>query len=156
MDQFLQTEWEAALAHPVLATADPEIDDLVSSNIQSIRYALVTQLLGKLQNATHSLLAMKPTPAVPGHWRPREFCKDVVVPWNATNGLRLGTSQDPYVSNPLRIDQLTRNRTGVLRPDLWDRVVDLLEPLNDAPEVEVREVFGRVLRSIARCHPPRV
>ena len=155
MGEFLQTEWETALAHPDLAVDDPEIDILVRSDIQSIRYALVTQLLGKLDDETHSLLTMKPTQGVPGRWTPRQFCKLVVVPWNAANGFRLGNSRDPYVSNPLRINQLTRGRTDAQRPDLWDRLFDLFEQLDNAPGAEVRDVFRRVLRSLARCRPAR-
>lgn len=88
----------------------PEVDerirshvrDLMSSETVSFLYCLPTQLLGKLTDPELDALCLQRGDNAPSQWDPRSFATNVVVPWVRDNENVLGTSPDPYVSNPLR------------------------------------------------------
>lgn len=77
---FLQNEWILALDSEDMSS-DPEIDVLVNSNVMSIRYALVTQLLGKIADPARSLFALQLKAGDLGAWDARSFSTSFVVPW---------------------------------------------------------------------------
>ena len=85
---------------------DPRIDRLVNADIVSVRYMVLTQLLGKFMDHRRDALSLqrgeRGTAEAEGRWNPRTFCERFVVPWVAETGQVLGTSGAPYVSNPLR------------------------------------------------------
>lgn len=147
---WLVEEWGRILEEG-FGGADPEIDALVNipAHGQSIRYAIVTQMLGKIADPQRSLLRFQQGSGEGGAWDARSFCKAVVLAWEAENQNVLGGSSDPYISNPLRVDRLTRDSTS--RPkQSWEALFDLLERLDDAPADELKVAFRRVLRSLAR------
>ena len=53
--EWLDRTWEKALKTDDEAP-DPEVDRLVNSDVVSIRYAVLTQLLGKIADRKRSLL----------------------------------------------------------------------------------------------------
>ena len=79
---------------------------LLRYDVVSIRYALLTQLLGKVTDHSRDALSIQrgeaDTAQAAGRWDARSFCQSSVVPWVAEAGQVLGTSPDPYVNNPLR------------------------------------------------------
>ena len=150
---WLDAEWNAALEAGA-ADPDPEMDRLVDSPVGSIRYAVLTQLLGKVADHARDLLCLQqgdPGDAeAAGRWDPRSFCIAVVVPWAQRNRNVLGTSGDPYVSNPLRRPRLDGGE-AVQRPAEWAALVAFLRRLEDADgPAAVEDAARRGLRSAAR------
>ena len=148
---WLDTEWDIVLSAPE-TDPDPEVDRVVDSEVLSVRYAVVTQTLGKIAGADRGILCVQSETGEPGAWDARSFCSAVVVPWVAENHDVLGNSSAPYVNNPLRRGVLTRGMPGTRKSDKgeWAALFDFLEPLDTAPPAAVREAFRRCLHSIAR------
>lgn len=126
---------------------DPEIDRIINANIVALRYALPTQLLGKIADPSRDILAIQASGG--NGWDARSFAKDVVVPWVTDNRNILGTSQDPYVGKPLRRKRLDSD-AALKNPDLWNGLVSFLRPLNSAGGQALEDALRRCLESIAR------
>ena len=127
---------------------DPVVDRLVNSRVVSVRYALPTQILGKIANPSRDILAIQAAGGKNG-WDARSFAKNVIVPWVTNNRNILGTSTDPYVGKPLRRERLD-SKTALKNPDLWKELVDFLKPLETAGRQELENALRRCLESIAR------
>lgn len=56
--EWLDEAWNEAV-HESVTAPDPEVDALANSDVSSIRYALVTQMLGKIADPTRSLMALQ-------------------------------------------------------------------------------------------------
>ena len=107
--EILRSMWNDVLGNPAEAP-DPTIDQLIRCPVVSIRYALLTQLLGKAVDESRDALSIQrgdaSTADESGRWDARSFCSANVVPWVNESGQVLGTSPDPYVNNPLRRPRL--------------------------------------------------
>lgn len=150
---WLDREWAKARDGDT-ARADPEVDRLVDSDVLSIRYAVMTQLLGKVADPARDLLCLQRGVAEgadeAGRWDPRSFCIAVVVPWVRRNGDVLGNSGDPYVNNPLRRPRLDGDKK-VQRQAEWDALHDFLRELERADDrAVVLDAARRCLRSAVR------
>ena len=145
---WLDSEWEKAL-RANSAETDPDIDALVNSPVASIRFALVTQMLGKIADPSRSLLSLQLRAVDDGAWDARSFANRVVVPWNRDNHQLIGGSADPYVSNPLRRSRLD-DEANVRNPGEWKHLVDFVQLLDAAPRTELMKQYERVRRSLAR------
>ena len=118
----------------VLVETDAAIDDtiheLITCRIVSIRYALLTQLLGKATDSTRDALSIQRGDVADaesdGRWDARSFCSANVVPWVSKSGQVLGTSPDPYVNNPLRRARLDSGQEPVRNRTLWNKLIALL------------------------------
>ena len=65
---WLDAVWAEVLAEGV-TTPDPSVDKFIDSNRTSIRYAVVTQMLGKVAEPTRSLMSLQPLAGgQPGDW----------------------------------------------------------------------------------------
>ncbi|MCY3878976.1 MAG: restriction endonuclease, SacI family [Rhodobacteraceae bacterium] len=130
---------------------DSEIDRLVNSKVLSIRYAVITQMLGKIADEHRSLLFLQMGDGkLPGAWDARSFCSAVIVPWVADNHDLLGTSPDPYVNNPLRRPRLDEGEQQLRYRNEWDALLTFLLPLDSAPAGDLKAAFVRCLASAAR------
>ena len=89
--QWLDEEWTAAMAANDMEP-DSAIDVLANSNGVAVRYALVTQLLGKIADPMRDLCAVQLAAGGVGAWDARSFSTSVVVPWVSANQHVLGTS----------------------------------------------------------------
>jgi len=148
--QWLDEVWARVLSDGA-CEPDSEVDRLVNSKLVSIRYAVMTQMLGKIANKSRSLLCLQlGTGKVPGGWDARSFCAAVIVPWVADNQHVLGRSADPYVNHPLRRPRLDEGTNGVRDTAEWDALVAFLCPLDSAPQKELEAAFLRCLNSAAR------
>lgn len=153
--QWLDAEWEKALESPS-GDLDPAIDRFIDSTVVSIRYAFVTQLLGKAAEHSRSLLFLQAGKKgddgayASGAWNARSFSTEVIVPWVADNHNVLGTSAEPYASKPLRRPRLTRDMPDVKNQAEWQNLVMFFETLTNAKPDEIRDVFRRCLQSLAR------
>lgn len=146
--EWLDAAWNEAV-HESVTDPDPEVDALVNSDVSSIRYALVTQMLGKIADPARNLMALQLGEAVEGAWDARSFATAVVLPWERDNQQVIGKSPDPYVSKPLRRPRLDDD-TSVRSKAAWGALVSFLGPLDAAPTEELRHAFRRVLRALVR------
>lgn len=138
---------------------DPDIDYLIHSDSVSIRFATITQLLGKVTNERLDILCLqkgdKEDREQSGRWDPRSFCSKVVVPWvQGTEGLRsvFGSSTDPYVSKPLRRPWMHEGLEHVKSRDVWEKLIFLLRGVqeDDNPTEAAEAILKRCLGSAAR------
>ena len=145
----MDAAWSKALAADA-TDPDREIDRLVDSNVTSIRYAVITQLLGKVALPDRSLMYLQSGTDEPGAWNARSFCDSVVVPWVSENQYVLGTSAEPYASKPLRRLRLEHDMPDVRSKAEWSALFDFFDPLDKATPVEVQKALKRCLESVAR------
>ena len=147
--KWLDAEWVKAIAENDM-TPDARIDALANSTTVAIRYALVTQLLGKIADSSRNLLTLQLANSGPGAWDARSFATAVVVPWVADNQHVLGTSLEPYASKPLRRERLERAMPNVRDKHGWPHLVDLLDELDAADHLALVAAFRRVLKALVR------
>lgn len=151
----LTAAWKQVLNQSEYQVPDPELDRFVHSSIVSLRYAVVTQLLGKWDDPTRDLLCLQKGDATgaaaAGRWDPRSFCKEVVVPWVQAHDHVLGTSTDPYVNKPLRRPRLDAQMESLRHVQDWKALVAYLQDLEAQSDAHVvhSHVF-RCLASVAR------
>lgn len=147
--EWLDTEWGRVVAENDM-TPDMVMDTLANSKTVAIRYALVTQMLGKIADPTRNLLTLQLAASSPGAWDARSFATAVVVPWVTDNQQVLGTSLEPYASKPLRRERLERAMPNVRDKQGWTQLVGLLEEIESAGHTALVEAFRRVLRALVR------
>lgn len=147
---WLDNAW-AKVLESGSAAPDDVIDRLVNSRILSIRYAILTQILGKIADERRSLLCLQMgTGEMRGAWDARSFCSAVIVPWVADNHDVLGNSPDPYVNNPLRRSRLDEGTHQLRSKAEWDALVSFLSPLDSVCRDDLETAFIRCLESAAR------
>ena len=139
---LLRALWSEALAGPD-EDVDPAISELITCQVVSVRYALLTQLLGKAVEPSRDALSIQrgdaTTAESAGRWDARSFCSVNVVPWVNESGQVLGTSPDPYVNNPLRRARLDGGHEPVRNLNLWGSLVALLTEVQERDNLEFTE-----------------
>lgn len=152
---LLARHWDDVVRGRAATTVDAEthnrIEELFASEGMSFTYCPLTQLLGKLTDHRLDALCLQRGDDSESHWDPRSFAAAVVVPWVRDNQDVLGTSADPYVSNPLRQPRILSNPPNVRSSSLplWESlhcVLAAVEERND-PAYTV-DVFRAVLAVI--------
>ena len=151
---WLRDAWQEALSSD-LSEDDSDYDIVHRSGLVAIRYALVTQLLGKWADPSRDALCLQrgtlEGSKEQGRWDPRSFCSAVVVPWVQDADGVLGTSSDPYVGKPLRRTRLDDWNTPLRQKAEWEHLVGLLESVQSANNSSATEsALRRCLRSVAR------
>jgi len=99
----------------------------------SHRYALPTQVLLKLVIGDSDGRRLTGFTSVDGPFSARSFAKETVVALE-TLGRRLGASDDPYVSNPLRQERLTDKLLSGKGRDGWQALFNVLDYVDKHPE----------------------
>ena len=125
------------------------IAELLTSEAVSFTYSLPTQLLGKVTNPKLDALCLQRGENEESQWDPRSFAAAVIVPWVGENENVLGSSQDPYVSNPLRQARVVPNPPNVRANTLalWQALHDVLRDVEERDDPHyARAVFREVLR----------
>ncbi len=126
-----------------------KIRSILNGRTKSYKYALLTQVLAKALNGSVNALALQKQAKVDAGkpFDARSFCRKAVVPFEKDfMGGILGSSEDPYVSKPLR--------HALVSPDLLDHIKnkkgweDLYEILSLIQDKNDREFTGNVLRQI--------
>lgn len=152
---LLQGMWREVVAGTITAD-DSEVDGhikesvatLIESNTVALRYCLPTQLLGKLTDSSLDTLCLQRGEGSESQWDPRSFATKVIVPWVRDNENVLGTSSDPYVSNPLRQPRVMPNPPNVRSNSLplWEALYAVLNAVEERNDPEfTRAVFLVVL-----------
>lgn len=150
---WLDARWDDVLADE-LESDVLETDQFIDSSVLSIRYAVLTQLLGKVAEPTRDLLCLQKGDSDDdedsGRWDPRSFCVAVVVPWVQKNDAVLGKSADPYVNNPLRVPRLD-SEAKRKNPKEWNALTTFLKRIEESEEEGAVEVAVMdCLRSAAK------
>jgi len=152
--EWLLNAWEQVIGS-MAKDPDPDMDILVDSNVVAIRYAIITQLLGKFADHQRDALCLQrgkaQGPGAEKYWDPRGFCSRVVVPWVQNTSNVLGTSSDPYVSKPLRRSHLKERFDSLRDKDKWVSLLNVLEDVETRnSRVFTEKQLQRCLHSIAR------
>lgn len=161
--ELLDIHWQAVVAK---ASAKPDfeyvddvalrqaIHDSVSHKQVAYRFCLPIQLLGKLTNSTLDCLRLQKKKGDPNDltgWDARSLGSKVVAPFNQKEENVLGTSNDPYVGNPMRIPRMVRDDRSKKDVAGWNTLVDVLEEVESRCNPDFTEVvFRQVLLEIFR------
>lgn len=151
---WLKEAWSEALAAGP-GPPDPEMDRLTGAPVVGIRYAVLTQLLGKQADHSRDALCLQrgapEFAAEEGRWDPRSFSTAVVVPWVQETSNVLGTSAEPYASKPLRRTRLDIGTDALRSKASWAALTTLLGDVQERDEPEYTEaILRRCLGSIVR------
>ena len=161
--ELLETHWQAIVNE---TSAKPDIEyvaDVIlrqaihaSVNHKQVayRFCLPIQLLGKITNPALDCLRLQKRKGdltdVTG-WDARSLGSKVVAPFNQSQENVLGTSNDPYVGNPMRIPRMVRDDQSKKDVPGWNSLVSILEQVEarDNPDF-TKAVFQQVLLEIFR------
>jgi hypothetical protein len=143
------------------------IHDSINHALVSYRFCLPIQLLGKMVNpALDCLRLQKSDPDDTTGWDARSFGRKVVATFNQRQENILGTSEDPYVGNPMRIPKMLRDDQSKKDVAGWNRLVELLSKVEQqADPLFTTALFRQVLLEMFRRQqslkfsypvPPRV
>jgi hypothetical protein len=117
----------------------------------SYRFVLPIQVLGKLANGAfdcRNLQAGKKN-ADPRAWDARSLGSGVVAPWNREQQNVLGSSGDPYVSNPLRQPRMLPSASGLKDKAGWLVLLNVLDEIEERnSEKLTTDIFLQVLVEI--------
>lgn len=152
--RWLRERWDL-VSEQAGPDKDPEVDRLIDSSVKSIRYAVLTQLLGKLADPSRDVLCLQRGDAddadAAGRWDARSLCSKVVVPWDQENQSVLGGSTDPYVNNPLRRPRLDVQLESLKRRSEWEALVAFLERVSaERAQSALAQPIDRCLRAVLR------
>ena len=116
------------------------------------KYSILIQVTGKAADFSLDALCLQKRDGQAGLWEPREFSKRVIVPWLATIGSPLGTSNDPYVNNIFRSPRFDSSmREGRRSPEMFDIVKGILDEVQAAVSTkEVRQYLKLILVALRR------
>jgi hypothetical protein len=161
--ELLETHWQAVVAE---ASAKPNMEyvadvtlhqaihDSVDHKQVAYRFCLPIQLLGKLTNTKLDCLRLQKKKGDPNDvtgWDARSLGSKVVASFNQKQENVLGTSNDPYVGNPMRIPRMVRDDRSKKDVAGWNTLVDVLEQVESRDNPEFTEaVFRQVLLEIFR------
>ena len=117
------------------------------------KYALPTQVLLKIVVGDADVRRLTDFSSVEGPFSARSFAKETVVALQPV-GRRLGGSDDPYVSNPLREERMSDGLLVGKGRLVWQKLFHVLDYLGTDPEAP-EHVLLRVLSLVAPCRNRR-
>ena len=151
-EHWLAVTAEAAGNAKLTYLSDPGLCEAIRESINhpqvAYRFCLPIQLLGKMTNPALDCLRLqkrKNDPLDLTGWDARSLGSKVVAPFNQRQENVLGTSSDPYVSNPMRIPQMRADDESKKDVPGWNKLVKALT------EVESRndpQMTANVLRQV--------
>ncbi len=152
---ILETEWAHTRASAAKGKLQDCLDDeklaeavrlSINSSTKTYRYVLPTQVLSKLADPSLDSRCLQRQHGEKGKFDARTFAKRVTVKFDQENDDVLGGSEDPYVSNPLRVPEVSAaERPQQDDPAGWDQLCLVLEAVENRKD----EAFTRlVLRQI--------
>lgn len=158
---ILQREWArvselAGQGDLADALSDPALVELIQRCIRSrtktYRYVLPTQVLAKVCDPSLDCRCLQMSRGRKGAFDARTIAHQVVVPFDAANHCVLGGSQEPYVSNPLRVAEVSSRFAKAQRDKQgWTDLCNLLEALERKQSASFTElVFTQILIAIHR------
>jgi hypothetical protein len=162
-EKLLETHWQSVMAE---ASVKPDVEYVADASLRqaihdsvnhkqvAYRFCLPIQLLGKLSNPDLDCLRLQKKKEDPNDvtgWDARSLGSKVVAPFNQKEENVLGTSNDPYVGNPMRIPLMVRDDSSKKDVKGWNTLVDVLEQVQSRGDRNFTEaVFRQVLLEIFR------
>ncbi len=140
-------------------TSKPPLDDaslqkiikgVINSKTKSYRYVLPTQLISKFANPSLDCKCLQAKRGGSGAFDARSVNEKVVVRFDKDNENVLGGSPQPYVNNPLRRLEVTKEHSVQQKnKEGWDALCIILEKVEivDSPEF-TRKVLGQTLYEV--------
>jgi hypothetical protein len=161
--KLLDTHWKAVLSEAgkkqdIEYVTDVDLRQAIHASVNhkqvTYRFCLPIQLLGKLTKSTIDCLRLQKKKGdqndVTG-WDARSLGSRVVAPFNQKEENVLGTSNDPYVGNPMRIPRMVRDDRSKKDVSGWNTLVDVLEQVESRNDPNFTKiVFRQVLLEIFR------
>src|SRR5438445_911330 len=159
--EILRVEWAKI---PALAEAkklkdwlsNPKLLEAVNlstnSPTKTYRYVLPTQVLSKLADSSLDSRCLQASRGGYGAFDARTVAHEVIVPFDQQNENVLGGSQEPYVSNPLRVSEVSAINRGAQKNKLgWDQLCFVLTTVEEKKNTEfTRLIFRQILTEIYR------
>ena len=103
------------LSNPKLLEA---VNLSTNSPTKTYRYVLPTQVLSKLADSSLDSRCLQASRGGYGAFDARTVAHEVIVPFDQQNENVLGGSQEPYVSNPLRVSEVSAINRGAQKNKL--------------------------------------
>jgi hypothetical protein len=129
------------LADPELAAA---VRDSINHKQVAYRFALLVQLCGKVASADLDALCLqRGKGGSESNWDARSLASKVVAPFNREQEDVLGTSNDPYVGNGMRIPRMRRDDASKKDVAGWNVLVDVLEKVEQRSDPDFTQVVFR-------------
>ena len=175
-EQILKHHWQHVTAESGAKPDFNYVDDShlrflirqsVNHKLVAYRFCLPIQLLGKVTNRSLDCLVLqRGAGSDPKAWDARSVGSKVVCKFNREQESILGTSQDPYVGQPMRQPRMFRDDRSKKDVAGWNALIDVLEAVEtrNNPGFTVK-VFRQVLLEMYRCQnrlrfsypvPPRI
>jgi len=126
------------------------IKRIIRGKTKSYRYAIITQVLAKIVDPAINCLALQLKSELPGSFDARSFCRKVLVRFERNRlGYILGGSDDPYVSKPLRHDEVSLKYLEEIRDkDGWRDLYAFLNSVEKMEKMERVDVLREILLEI--------
>lgn len=153
---ILRSHWEKVISGPKDFIDEKGIVEAIRRTVKgkttSYRYALPTQVLAKVVDPSLDCRCLQVKRGGPSAFDARSFCKKVIVPFNREHGNVLGTSEDPYVSKPLRHEEISSiYRDEIKDKEGWDDLCLLTQEIENRKDVNFTEkVLDQTLIEIYR------
>jgi len=137
------------LSNPKLLEA---VNLSTNSPTKTYRYVLPTQVLSKLADSSLDSRCLQASRGGYGAFDARTVAHEVIVPFDQQNENVLGGSQEPYVSNPLRVSEVSAINRGAQKNKLgWDQLCFVLTTVEEKKNTEfTRLIFRQILTEIYR------
>jgi len=126
----------------------------INSRTKTYRYVLPTQLISKYTDPELDAKCIQAKRGGPGAFDARSVAHDVIVPFDRAHHNVLGGSPEPYVNNPLRVEEISQApkfRDKQKDKEGWDNlhlVLDTVQGTN-SPDLTMR-VLRQAQIEIAR------
>lgn len=133
--------WAEARSYPAKKSLVPtnlkeRLEKIFASRTKTYQYAVVTQLLAKLDDPTKDARCIQKLEGDldPSRFDARSLCSKVVVPWERKVGSPLGLKDDPYVNNPMRVSDFSLAYQHKQKDKkTWAELVALFEHVQQHP-----------------------
>src|SRR5438552_5059114 len=137
------------LSNPKLLEA---VNLSTNSPTKTYRYVLPTQVLSKLADSSLDSRCLQASRGGYVAFDARTVAHEVIVPFDQQNENVLGGSDEPYVSNPLRVSEVSAINRGAQKNKLgWDQLCFVLTTVEEKKNTEfTRLIFRQILTEIYR------
>lgn len=137
----IESEWatvDAATEQSVIELSDELQEAIIRSvncKTKTYRYVLPTQILAKVADSSLDSRCLQASRGGAGAFDARTVAHKVIVPFDQENHRVLGGSAEPYVSNPLRVNEITPQFASAQRnKDGWADLCRVLEEVEQRDE----------------------
>jgi len=155
--EILSEHWQKVsicnLNKNIEKTLSSKIAQLLRSRTKTYRYVLPTQLVAKVADHTLDCRCLQAgrQPAT-GNFDARTIAHSVIVSFEREQGKPLGGSPEPYVNNPVRVPEVSKNyRDAQKDKQGWDMLCEILDLIENQNNLNfTSQILDQVLLEIRR------